>query len=85
MRLSSRVVDAHDFLYGILKFNSWPVSEAVVTVVAEYVHSRHYCHNDIKAQNILLGPGQDLNSVYLVDFGLAYKYKGDTALRYCKM
>jgi serine/threonine protein kinase len=45
----------------------------------EFIHSRHYCHNDIKAQNILLGPGQDHNAVYLIDFGLACKYKGETS------
>ncbi len=53
----------------------------VVTILppVEFIHSRHYCHNDIKAQNVLLGPGQDHNAVYLIDFGLACKYKGETS------
>ena len=39
----------------------------------EYLHSRGYTHNDVKAQNLLLdSSGCD---VYLVDFGLASKYK----------
>ncbi|XP_023322546.1 serine/threonine-protein kinase VRK1 isoform X2 [Eurytemora carolleeae] len=41
----------------------------------EYVHSKGYAHNDIKAQNVLLAYGQDQNTVYLVDFGLACKYR----------
>lgn len=43
----------------------------------EYIHSRGYTHNDIKAQNVLLGYGQDQHTVYLVDFGLACKYRNN--------
>jgi len=39
----------------------------------EYIHSKHYTHNDIKAQNLLLDSGGC--DVFLVDFGLACKYK----------
>ena len=39
----------------------------------EYIHSRGYTHNDIKAQNLLLDHGGC--DVFLVDFGLASKYK----------
>jgi len=41
----------------------------------EYIHGKNYTHNDIKAQNVLLGHGQDQHTVYLVDFGLACKYR----------
>lgn len=41
----------------------------------EYIHSKDYVHNDIKAQNILLGYGRAKeNDIILVDFGLATKY-----------
>ena len=44
----------------------------------EYLHSRGYTHNDVKAQNLLLdSSGCD---VYLVDFGLASKYKVSLSL-----
>jgi len=39
----------------------------------EYIHSKHYTHNDIKAQNLLLDAGGC--DVFVVDFGLACKYK----------
>ena len=46
--------------------------------VLEYIHSKGYAHNDIKAQNLLLGYGRTKeNDVYLVDFGLVSKYQRD--------
>jgi len=42
----------------------------------EYIHSKGYLHNDIKAQNLMLGYGNGKeNDVYLVDFGLVSKYQ----------
>ena len=42
----------------------------------EYIHSKGYLHNDIKAQNLMLGYGNGKeNDVYLVDFGLVSKYR----------
>lgn len=41
----------------------------------EYIHSKGYVHNDIKAQNLMMGYGNGKeNDVYLVDFGLVSKY-----------
>lgn len=52
--------------------------------VLEYIHSQGYAHNDIKAQNLLLGFGKgNEHEVYLVDFGLATKYlRGGEHLEY---
>lgn len=41
----------------------------------EYIHSKGYVHNDIKAQNLMIGYGSGKeNDVYLVDYGLVSKY-----------
>uniref|UniRef100_A0A8C9QY71 non-specific serine/threonine protein kinase n=1 Tax=Scleropages formosus TaxID=113540 RepID=A0A8C9QY71_SCLFO len=41
--------------------------------VLEYIHEHEYVHADIKASNLLLAQ-KNPNQVYLVDYGLAYRY-----------
>ena len=41
----------------------------------EYVHSRHFLHRDIKPDNFIIGVGRKQHLVYLIDFGLAKRYR----------
>lgn len=41
----------------------------------EFLHSKSYVHRDIKPENFLVGLGKRSSLVYLIDFGMARKYR----------
>ncbi|CDW79143.1 casein kinase i isoform delta-like [Stylonychia lemnae] len=41
----------------------------------EFLHNNHFIHRDMKPDNFLVGIGKKQNLVYMIDFGLAKRYR----------
>lgn len=44
----------------------------------EFVHCKSFLHRDLKPDNFLMGLGRRANQVYIIDFGLAKKFRDST-------
>ena len=41
----------------------------------EFIHAKNFLHRDIKPDNFVIGLGKKANQIFVIDFGLAKKYR----------
>jgi len=60
---------------GIFKLKTILILADQMLARIKCLHSKHMIHRDIKPENFVVGRGQKANMVYLIDFGLAKKFR----------
>ena len=80
--LGSSLEDMFNFCNRRLSIKSSLMLVDQMICRVEYIHSKNFIHRDIKPDNFLMGLGKRSSLVYIIDFGLAKKYRDQKTLKH---
>lgn len=59
------------------------LAEQMITSV-QFFHSKNYIHRDLKPDNFVMGKGNCANKLYIIDYGLAKRYRDQNTHQHIK-
>ena len=57
------------------------LAEQMISSV-EFFHKKNYIHRDLKPDNFVMGTGKNANKLFIIDYGLAKKYRDQNTLQH---
>ncbi len=81
MQLLDKSLD--DILYKLKTFSvktTTMIGYQMINIL-EYIHNKHIIHRDVKPDNFVMGRKELNGTLYIVDFGLAKKYRSSRTLK----
>ena len=74
------------FLESLYSFSIKDVAMIGIQILyrLEYIHNKYIIHRDIKPDNFVIGREPNNSMIYIIDFGLAKKYRSSKTLEHIK-
>ena len=81
MELLDKSLDNHLAKLGQFSVKTTAMIGYQIMKILKYIHDKHIIHRDIKPDNFAMGRNESNGTLYLIDFGLAKKFRSSRTLK----
>ena len=81
MELLDQSLDNHLAKLGQFSVKTTAMIGYQIMKILKYIHDKHIIHRDIKPDNFAMGRNESNGTLYLIDFGLAKKFRSSRTLK----